>query len=140
MADFEKEFADLLGDDISDVVEDGNNIFDEPEASTEETFGGIQNTLGGEFDMTSGTKTDVDLVLCIDVTISMKPIIDTVKGMALSLYDDMVAALAKKRRKVNEFRVKVIKFRDYYCDGKFAMAESHFLVYPKKRWHLLSMF
>ena len=103
MADFEKEFADLLGDDISDVVEDGNNIFDEPEASTEETFGGIQNTLGGEFDMTSGTKTDVDLVLCIDVTISMKPIIDTVKGMALSLYNDMVAALAKKRKKVNEF-------------------------------------
>lgn len=132
MADFEKEFAELLADDISDVVEDDNNIFGEPEASAEETFGGIQNTLGGEFDMTAGTNTDVDLVLCIDVTISMKPIIDTVKGMALSLYDDMVAALAKKRRKVNEFRVKVIAFRDYYCDGQFAMAESQFFSLPNE--------
>lgn len=132
MADFEKEFAELLADDISDVVEDDNDIFGEPEVSTEETFGGIQNTIGGEFDMTAGTNTDVDLVLCIDVTISMKPIIDTVKGMALSLYDDMVAALAKKRRKVNEFRVKVIAFRDYYCDGQFAMAESQFFSLPNE--------
>lgn len=131
MADFEKEFADLLVDDITDVVaDDDNDIFGEPEVTPEEPFGGIQNTLGGEFDMTAGTSTDVDLVLCIDVTISMKPIIDTVKGMALSLYDDMVAALAKKRRKVNEFRVKVIAFRDYYCDGQYAMAESQFFSLP----------
>lgn len=132
MADFEKEFADRLGDDISDVVEDDNNIFGEPEASSEETFGGIQNTLGGQFDMTAGTNTDVDMVLCIDVTISMKPIIDTVKGMALSLYDDVVAELAKQKRKVRDFRVKVIAFRDYYCDGQFAMAESEFFSLPKQ--------
>lgn len=132
MADFEKEFADLLSDDISAVVEDDNDIFGEPEASTDETFVGIQNTLGGDFDMTAATNTDVDMVLCIDVTASMQPIIDTVKEMALSLYDDVIAALAKKRRKVNEFRVKVIAFRDYYCDGQFAMAESQFFSLPNE--------
>lgn len=131
MADFEKEFADLLGEDITDTIDDDADVFGNTEEPGDEPFGtGVQNTLGGEYDLTAGTNTDVDLVLCIDVTISMKPIIDTVKGMALSLYDDMVAALAKKRRKVNDFRVKVISFRDYYCDGPYAMEESRFFNLP----------
>lgn len=130
MSDFEKEFADLLGDANIEDVEEDSNVFEDTAA--EETFGGIQNTLGGEFDMTAGTNTDVDLVLCIDVTASMQPIIDTVKGMALSLYDDMVTALKIKRRKVNDFRVKVIAFRDYYCDGQFAMDESRFFSLPNE--------
>lgn len=130
MSDFEKEFADLLGDANIEDVEEDSNVFEDTVA--EETFGGIQNTLGGEIDMTAGTNTDVDLVLCIDVTQSMQPIIDTVKGMALSLYDDMVTALKIKRRKVNDFRVKVIAFRDYYCDGQFAMDESRFFSLPNE--------
>ena len=129
MTDFEKEVAELLAGDISDVVETDDDIFGELEVSTGKNSGDIQNTLCGEFDMDAITNIDVDLVLCIDVTSSMKPIIDTIKGMALSLYDDMIAALAK-RRKVNEFRVKVIAFRDYYCDGQFAMAESCFFNLP----------
>ncbi len=130
MSDFEKEFADLLGEGATEETEIDNSILEDDSEETFET--GIQNTMGGEYDLTAGTKTDVDLVLCIDVTISMKPIIDTVKGMALSLYDDMVAALAKKRRKVNDFRVKVIAFRDYYCDGQYAMAESRFFNLPNE--------
>lgn len=132
MAEFAKEFAEILADSNTDEVVDDNNIFNDVDKESEEPFGGIQNTLGGESDMTAGTNTDVDLVLCIDVTISMKPIIDTVKGMALSLYDDMIAALAKKKKKVNDFRVKVIAFRDYYCDGQFAMAESRFFSLPNE--------
>lgn len=138
MADFEKEFAELLSEGISDVVEEGNNnVFDDD--LSDETFkGGVENTflqtpMGKAEDIIAqGVKTDVDLVVCIDVTESMKPIIDTVKGMTLSLYDDVVAELAKKKRKVRDFRVKVIAFRDYYCDGEYAMAESQFYKLPEE--------
>ena len=131
--EFEQDFAEILGDDINDDITVEEDLFEAEPEETEETFdGGIQNTLGGEFDLTAGTNTDVDLVLCIDVTSSMQPIIDTVKGMALSLYDDMVDALAKKRRKVRDFRVKVIAFRDYYCDGQYAMEESKFFNLPEQ--------
>lgn len=129
MSDFEKEFANVLADQVIDDSATDTNPF---EADQEEEFDGprLQNSLGGEYDLTGGTNTDVDLVLCIDVTISMKPIIDTVKSMALSLYDDVVDALAKKRRKVNDFRVKVIAFRDFYCDGQYALNESRFFNLP----------
>lgn len=125
------EFDELLST-LPEDVNDTGDLFDEQtqESCTKQIE---QNPLGGEFDLTAlskGIKTDVDLVLCIDVTGSMQPIIDTVKGMALSLYDDIVSALAEKKRKVNDFRVKVIAFRDYYCDGEYAMAESKFFNLP----------
>lgn len=135
MTDFKNEFDDLFATETTDVVTDpvadDGGLFDDTEDTMTDIFGDAQqSTLGGEFDMTAGISTDVDLVLCIDVTSSMKPIIDTVKGMALSLYDDIVNALGKKRRKVNDFRVKVIAFRDYYCDGPYAMEESAFFNLP----------
>lgn len=128
------EFEELLASTTEETV-DTNDLFDNDQIDETPMEQGKQNSLGGEYDLTAirkGIKTDVDLVLCIDVTSSMQPIIDTVKGMALSLYDDMVTALAEKKREVNEFRVKVIPFRDYYCDGQYAMDESRFFNLPKE--------
>ena len=112
--------------------------FDEFEkllASTSENADDMD--FSGEFDLTAlseGIKMDFDLVLCIDVTSSMLPIINMVKDMALSLYDDIVSTFAIKKRKVINFRVKVIPFRDYYYDGKYAMTESRFFSLPDENF------
>lgn len=129
MDDFEKMLAGTTENtaDTDDLFDDGTKK--EADVNVQ------QSALGGEFDISSlskGIKTDVDLVICMDVTGSMQPIIDTVKGMALSLYDDIVAALNEKKRIVEGFRVKVIAFRDYYCDGEYAMDESRFFNLPEE--------
>lgn len=90
-----------------------------------------QELLGDALDLASGgATTNVDIVFVIDATESMTPIIETVKNFALKFYDDVVEGLNKFNRKVNQFRVKAIVFRDYYCDGEFAMEESHFFYLP----------
>jgi len=85
--------------------------------------------------MSQGFECNVDLVLCIDATGSMGPVIGKVKESALSFYDSLVTALASKDRIVNEdnFRVKVIVFRDYYCDGDDSMEESAFFKLPTEK-------
>lgn len=68
---------------------------------------------------------NVDVALCIDGTGSMHGIIDTVKTQAKSVYDMYATAMASKGR-VGGFRIRVIVFRDYACDGDEAMQESDF--------------
>ena len=46
----------------------------------------------------------VDIVFCIDVTGSMKPIIDAVKANALGFYDDVQANLTEKGKNVEQLR------------------------------------
>lgn len=78
----------------------------------------------------TGATTNVDIAFVIDATESMTPIINTVKEFALNFYDDVIEGLAKYNRTVSQFRVKVIVFRDYYCDGSYAMKESDFFYLP----------
>lgn len=79
-----------------------------------------------------GAKTNVDIVFVIDATASMSPIIDTVKSFALSFHEKVVEGLKKANRSVNQLRVKVIVFRDYYCDEDMAMDESAFFYLPEE--------
>ncbi|MBO5313260.1 MAG: VWA domain-containing protein [Clostridia bacterium] len=67
----------------------------------------------------------VDIVMCIDVTGSMSPIIDEVKEKALSLYPQFVAAMDEAGKSVQKLRVKVIAFRDFGVDAE-PMVESRF--------------
>lgn len=78
------------------------------------------------------TRTYVDVVFVIDVTGSMQPCIDTVKEMVAGLYDQMVTKLQEFDKELKQFRAKVIAFRDYYWDGKYAMEESDFFYLPKE--------
>ena len=71
-----------------------------------------------------GGKYDVDIVMCIDATGSMGPLIKMVKANALSFYNDFTTRLAEKNKNVNEVRVRVIAFRDYLADGEKAMLTS----------------
>ena len=90
----------------------------------QEHLGDLLDTVRG------GATTNVDIAFVIDGTGSMSPVINTVKSFALSFYDDVVEGLKKFNKKVNQFRVKVIVFRDYYCDGSYAMEESEFFYLP----------
>ncbi len=71
----------------------------------------------------------VDIVMCIDATGSMSPIIEEVKNNALTFYQKFVDAMEENDKEVSELRVKVIVFRDYICDTE-PMKESEFFVLP----------
>ena len=80
---------------------------------------------------TQGISYAVDLVLCIDETGSMRPIIDRVKKSALSFSDDVRAVLAVKGKDISSLRVRVIGFRDYYYDAERSLEASDFFELPK---------
>lgn len=73
----------------------------------------------------------VDIVMCIDATGSMAPIINEVKNNALSFYQKFVDAMEDNDKTVDQLRIKVIVFRDYICDTE-PMAESEFFTLPSQ--------
>jgi hypothetical protein len=75
----------------------------------------------------------VDLVLCIDATASMSSILDRVKDGALSFYEDLRRTMTDKGKSVDEVRVRVLAFRDYYCDGDLALESSEFFSLPDEQ-------
>lgn len=72
---------------------------------------------------------NVDIVMCIDGTASMRPIIDQVKANALSFYKKFVDAMEENDKKAEALRIKVIVFRDYGCDDQ-PIEESDFFTLP----------
>lgn len=64
-----------------------------------------------------GLSYSVDLVLVIDATGSMAPIIEAVKSSALSLNDDLVKHMNEVGKTVDSLRVRVVAFRDFYADS-----------------------
>ncbi len=74
----------------------------------------------------------VDLVFCIDTTMSMDPILDTVKKNALNFYQDFRKVMDKKNKQVHELRVRIIAFRDYYYDKEKAMMVTDFFSLPEQ--------
>lgn len=73
----------------------------------------------------------VDLVLCIDTTMSMRPVLDNVKSSALSFHDRLSTVMAEKGKEISQLRVKVIAFRDYGDRADDAMEETEFLHLPE---------
>lgn len=74
---------------------------------------------------------NVDIVICIDATGSMAPIINEVKENALTFYQKFVDAMDDNDKTVDQLRIKVIVFRDYICDT-MPMVESEFFVLPSQ--------
>lgn len=90
----------------------------------------FQDMLGGSNLMID---TNVDIVFVIDATESMQPLIDKVKSLTLSFREELEKGLEKNKRKINNLRIKVIVFRDYYVDDKYAMEESKFFILPEEK-------
>ena len=76
---------------------------------------------------------NVDIVLCIDATGSMAPVIEMVKESATSFYDRLGDALLEQKRDLQDLRMKVIAFRDLDCDGAKAIEESRFFSLPEEK-------
>jgi len=74
---------------------------------------------------------NVDIVMCIDATGSMAPIINEVKNNALSFYEKFVEGMEDADKAVDQLRIKVIVFRDYICDTE-PMVESDFFILPEQ--------
>lgn len=72
----------------------------------------------------------IDIVMCIDATGDMRPIIEDLKKNARSLGQIFYSAIEDEYMKeVAQLRVKVITFRDYGCDDE-PMTESQFFTLP----------
>lgn len=75
---------------------------------------------------------EVDLVFCIDATMSMDHILDTVKNNALNFYQDFTNVMTEKGKKVSQLRIRVVAFRDYYYDRENAMMITNFFNLPER--------
>jgi hypothetical protein len=73
----------------------------------------------------------VDIVLVIDDTGSMAPVIEKVKTVSKDIYKKLTMRLEERGRPVEELRIKVISFGDF-CDGPDAIRESEFFVLPEQ--------
>lgn len=74
-----------------------------------------------------------DMVYCLDLTSSMKPIIDKVKATALTLHNDLQNVMTTNyQRSIKQLRIKVIGFRDAYCDGSKSFEISRFYYLPEE--------
>jgi len=84
--------------------------------------------MAGNYKMTYG----VDLVFCIDATMSMDPVLDMVKDNALNFYQDFKRVMDAKHKSVAELRVRIVAFRDYIADGDKAMMITNFFSLPEQ--------
>ncbi|WP_243794349.1 vWA domain-containing protein [Saccharopolyspora gloriosae] len=82
--------------------------------------------------ISTGMQYSVDIVLCIDTTGSMGPILEHVKENALSFHDQLGSAMASKGRSISQLRLKVIAFRDFADRAEDAVHQTDFLPFPDR--------
>ena len=75
---------------------------------------------------------NVDLVFCIDCTMSMDNILDIVKNNALNFYSDLKGAMEEKNKHISQLRIRIVAFRDYIADGADAMLVTDFFKLPEE--------
>lgn len=73
----------------------------------------------------------IDLVMCIDATKSMAPLINDLKSNVKKLLREIVYQIELHNRSIEQLRVKIIAFRDYKYDAE-PMLESIFFVLDKE--------
>lgn len=72
----------------------------------------------------------VDIVLCVDATLSMAPTLENVKRSALSFPRRLAEEMAGKGRGISSLRLKVIAFRDFGDCADDAITQTPFLAIP----------
>ena len=75
---------------------------------------------------------NVDLVFCIDATMSMDNIIKIVKNNAINFYQDVTKVMLQKHKVISQMRIKIIAFRDYLADQEKAMLCTRFFNLPEE--------
>ena len=82
-----------------------------------------------------GQKWDIDLVVCIDATPSIKPILEKVKSEILDFPRYLKEQMGFDARGTSKLRVKVISFRNIETDEE-PMRQSDFFTFPEQRAQL----
>jgi hypothetical protein len=72
----------------------------------------------------------VDIVLCIDITASMQPVIDEVKSGAFSFHSQLSAVMRRRGKRVSQMRIRVIAYRDFGDNPNDALRASPFFKMP----------
>ena len=80
--------------------------------------------------VSSSLRYAVDIVLCLDVTGSMSPIIDEVKSGAFSFHSQLSATMRRKGKDVSQTRIRVIAYRDFGADARDALQFTPFFKMP----------
>lgn len=93
----------------------------------------MQDMLGSMGATGEGIDTNVDIVFVIDATRSMQTTIDMVKASTLSFHENLNKCLGDAGRIIKNLRIKVVWFRDFYYDGKYAYGESKFFELPEEQ-------
>ncbi len=75
----------------------------------------------------------VDVVICLDVTGSMQGVIDDIKTNLVDLYQSVVGGYQNLGITIDDVRVRIIAFRDYYHDGAQAIEMSPYYYLPNDR-------
>ncbi|WP_306369537.1 vWA domain-containing protein [Nocardiopsis sp. CC223A] len=74
----------------------------------------------------------VDIVLCIDVTASMGPVLERVKKSALGFHSRLGVVMGQKSKTISQLRLRVIAFRDFADDPDDAVESTEFLTFPEQ--------
>jgi hypothetical protein len=72
----------------------------------------------------------VDLVLVMDATMSMTPVIDQTKKRALGFHDQLDTALDAAGKRVDQLRIRVVVFRDLAFNRDRSLVTSPFFGLP----------
>jgi len=86
--------------------------------------------------MSQGVTYAVDIVLVIDATGSMSSIIDRVKDGAVRFHEELDKVMARKDKHIDDLRIRVVAFRDYYHDDSDALVCSDFIDLPADQGEL----
>jgi hypothetical protein len=89
--------------------------------------------MAGIEEYSGGFRYAVDIVFCIDVTGSMRPVIDAVKSNVRSFHELLGAAMAEKTKSISQLRVRVIAFRDFADNADDAIEFTDFLTLPDRQ-------
>lgn len=74
----------------------------------------------------------VDIVMCIDITGSMNPVLDAVKESSLRFHQRLHGMMASKGKEISQLRLRVVAFRDFGDNPDDAIEQTGFLRLPEQ--------
>jgi len=72
----------------------------------------------------------VDIVLCVDVTASMGPVLERVKKSALDFHSRLSTVMGQKSKAISQLRLRIVAFRDFADNPGDAIESTEFLTFP----------
>ncbi|XKK42373.1 VWA domain-containing protein [Nocardiopsis sp. ARC36] len=74
----------------------------------------------------------VDIVLCVDVTASMGPVLEKVKKSALGFHSRLSTVMGQKSKAISQLRLRIVAFRDFADNPDDAIESTEFLTFPEQ--------